>query len=74
MSGMKNIESIDHAIALLTTIVNWAESSLKIKRLDFNLVKAQDRELYEAALAYAHRAIKAGEISQDEFKRRLGID
>lgn len=71
---MKTFNSPDHAIEFLSKIVNWAESSVKQKRLDFNMVKASEQPDYERALEFIAQAIKKGEITREEFNRRLGID
>jgi hypothetical protein len=71
---MKKIENIDQAIQHLTKLVNWAEASVKQKRIDFNMVAASERAFYEEALNLVSQAIAKGEITKDELNRRLGID
>jgi hypothetical protein len=71
---MKTFTSLNEAVDHLSKIVNWAESSVKQKRLDFNMVTASEQPSYEAALQYVAQAIKRGEITREEFNRRLEID
>lgn len=71
---MKTFNSLNEAIDHLSKIVNWAESSVKQKRLDFNMVTASEQPSYEAALQFVADAIKRGEITREEFNRRLEID
>jgi hypothetical protein len=70
---MKTFSSLNQAIDHLSKIVNWAESSVKQKRLDFNMVTASEQPSYEDALSYIAEAIKRGEITREEFNRRLDI-
>lgn len=71
---MNKIKSIDEAITSLTKLVGWAESSFNIKRLDFNRVAASERAHYEEAMKMVTDAIKKGELTRDEFERRVGLD
>lgn len=71
---MKTFNSLNEAIDHLSKIVNWAESSVKQKRLDLNMVTASEQPSYEQALAFVAAAIKRGEITREEFNRRLEID
>ncbi len=71
---MNKPQSIDEAITLLTKLVGWAESSFNIKRLDFNRVAASERSLYEEAMKMVTDAIKKGELTRDEFERRVGLE
>ena len=66
--------SIEEAIRELNRLVGWAESSTEIKRLDFNRVPAAERAHYEEALRVVTEAIKAGQLTRDEFIRKVGID
>jgi len=71
---MKTFTSLNEAVDHLSKIVNWAESSVKQKRLDFNMDTASEQPSYEAALQFVAQAINRGEITRDEFNRRLEID
>jgi uncharacterized membrane protein YfbV (UPF0208 family) len=71
---MSEITNLSEAIQMLNRVVWWAESSTDIKRIDFNLVAASERPRYEAAMQVVSKAIKNGEITRDEFMRRVGIE
>ncbi len=71
---MKTFSSLDEAIIHLSKIVNWAESSVKQKRIDLNMVTASEQPSYEAALEFVVAAMKRGEITREDFNRRLEID
>lgn len=72
--GMKKINNVQEAIQHLTRLVNWAESSVKQKRLDFNMVSVSEHPFYQEALDMVNQAIAKGELTKDEFKHRLGLD
>lgn len=71
---MKKINSVSEAIEHLSRLVNWAESSVKQKRLDFNMVSAAEHEFYREALDFVNAAIQRGELTKEDFKHRLGLD
>lgn len=71
---MNNISSVSEAIDHLKRLVNWAESSVKQKRLDFNMVSAAEHDFYRGALELVNQAIARGELTKEDFKHRLGLD
>lgn len=71
---MKKINDVQEAMGHLTRLVNWAESSVKQKRIDFNMVSVSEHPFYQQALDMVNQAIARGELTKDEFKHRLGLD
>jgi hypothetical protein len=71
---MKKINNVQEAIQHLTRLVNWAESSVKQKRLDFNMVSVSEHAFYQQALKMVNDAIEKGELTKDDFKNKVGID
>lgn len=65
--------SLDDAIELLKITVknNGTNDS---KHLDLGLVPTEKRDIYEKALALATLSIQKGEITRDEFLRRVHLD
>ena len=64
---------INQAIELLKKAVKHT-GNIDQKHIDLSVVPAEDKPKYEAALAVAMTAIKAGSIKRDEFNRRVGLD
>lgn len=63
---------LDQAIELLkkTVKVNGTNDN---KHIDFNLVSAEEKPIYEKALVIAKLAIIEGKISQEEFMGRIHL-
>ena len=65
--------NLDDAVSLVRNAVKHT-GTIDQKHIDLTIVHAQERPRYEAALAFCHAAVKAGELSRDELLRRLGLD
>lgn len=72
--SMNKLTTVSEAIDHLKRLVNWAESSVKQKRLDFNMVSASEHAFYREALDLVNAAIARGELTKEDFKHRLGLD
>jgi hypothetical protein len=64
---------IDQAIGLIKNAVKHT-GNIDQKHIDLTLIPADQRSLYEKALAISALAIKDGTITRDEFLRRANLD
>lgn len=67
-----NLE-LEKAIDKLRAIVKNA-GNVDQNHLDLSLVASDKREEYEEALKFSYKAIKEGQISKDEFLRKLKLN
>ncbi len=64
---------ITQAIELLKRAVKHT-GTIDQKHIDLSVVAAVDRHKYEKALMVVQTAIKAGQITREEFNRRVHLD
>lgn len=64
---------LEQAIELLKKAVKNC-GTIDQKHIDLTVVPAQDRAIYERALAVSQLSIKEGKISREEFLRRLNLN
>ena len=65
-------EKFEKAISLLKKAVKHSHLDNQ-KHLDFSLVNATHLDEYQLAMITVQTAVKEGEITQEELKRRLGL-
>lgn len=77
---MKNLDPLAQwdlttaqAMALLSKITKKSEALDGAKHFDLTLVPATERPQYVAALKKIYHVIKMGELTQEEFERRVGL-
>ncbi len=64
---------LDQAIDLLKNAVKHT-GNIDQKHIDLTIVPADQRPLYEKAMAIGALSIKDGKITRDEFLRRVHLD
>jgi hypothetical protein len=64
--------NLDEAISLLKNAVKYT-GTIDQKHIDLTVVPADERHIYEKALACAQLSIKDGLITKDEFMRRVNL-
>jgi hypothetical protein len=64
---------LDWAIELIKKAVKYT-GTIDQKHIDLTIVPAENRHLYEEALAVSQASIKEGKITRDEFNRRVNLD
>lgn len=64
---------LNQAINLLKKAVKFT-GTIDQKHIDLTIVPADQRSLYEKAMAIAQLAIKDGKISREEFLSRVRLD
>ncbi len=64
---------INQAIELLKRAVKYT-GVIDQKHIDLSVVATEDRPKYEEALKVVQLAIKGGQITRDEFNRRVHLD
>ena len=65
-------EKFEEAISLLRKAVKYSHLDNQ-KHLDFSLVNASHLDDYQKAMITVQTAVKEGEVTQDELKRKLGL-
>ena len=65
-------EEFEKAVSLLKNAVKYSHLDNQ-KHIDFSLVNAPHLDEYKRAMVVVQTAVKEGEISQDELKRKLGL-
>lgn len=65
--------TLDEAITLLKNAVKWSETKDQ-KHIDLTLIAAEERPLYQRALAVTAIEVEKGTLTQDALKARLGIE
>ncbi|MEA9358214.1 hypothetical protein SHI21_18410 [Bacteriovorax sp. PP10] len=65
--------TLDEAITLLKNAVKWSEVKDQ-KHIDLTVIAAEERPLYQRALAVANIEVEKGTLTQDALKARLGLD
>lgn len=65
--------NLDQAITLLRNAVKYT-GTIDQKHIDLTIVPADQRNLYERAMAICQTCIKDGQISRDEFNRRVHLE
>ena len=65
-------EKFEKAVSLLKKAVKYSHLDNQ-KHLDFSLVNATHLDEYQRAMITVQTAVKEGEITQEELKRRLGL-
>jgi len=65
-------EKFEEAISLLRNAVKYSHLDNQ-KHLDFSLVNASHLDDYQKAMITVQTAVKEGEVTQDELKRKLGL-
>ena len=63
---------LDESILLLKNIVKFSEVKNQ-KHIDLSVCVAEDRPLYQRALAICNIEVEKGTLTQDELKARLGL-
>jgi hypothetical protein len=63
---------LQEAIENLKSIVKFSAVKGQ-KHLDLTLVEASKREVFERYLVVVQNAVKAGELTEDELKEKLGL-
>jgi predicted small secreted protein len=66
-----NVE-LNEAIELLKKVVKHT-GNIDQKHIDLTLAPADEQDKYERALRVAKLAIKDGQISEEDFKRRVQL-
>lgn len=61
------------ALDLLKTVTKPSTALDEFVHIDFSLIAADKKELYQKALMIAKKAIKENEITKEEFEKRVGI-
>lgn len=64
---------IKEAIELLKRAVKYP-GTIDQKHIDLTIVPTEERAKYQEALKVAQKAIMSGQISRDEFNRRVHLD
>ena len=64
---------LEQAIELLKKAVKNC-GTIDQKHIDLTIVPAEDRAIYEQALAISQLAVKEGKIARDELLRRLNLN
>ena len=65
-------EKFEKAVSLLKKAVKSSHLDNQ-KHIDFSLVNAPHLDEYKKAMITVQTAVKEGEITQDELKKRLGL-
>ena len=65
-------EKFEEAISLLRNAVKYSHLDNQ-KHLDFSLVNESHLDDYQKAMITVQKAVKEGEVTQDELKRKLGL-
>jgi len=65
--------NLDKAIELLRNAVKYT-GNIDQKHIDLTIVPADQRTMYEKAMAICQLSIKDGKISRDEFNRRVHLE
>ncbi|MBG09521.1 MAG: hypothetical protein CME68_12235 [Halobacteriovoraceae bacterium] len=65
-------EKFEKAVSLLKKAVKSSHLDDQ-KHIDFSLVNAPHLDEYKKAMITVQTAVKEGEITQDELKKRLGL-
>ena len=65
-------EKFEKAVSLLKNAVKSSHLDNQ-KHIDFSLVNAAHLDDYKTAMVTVQTAVKEGEISEDELKKRLGL-
>lgn len=65
--------TLDEAITLLRNAVKWSEVKDQ-KHIDLTVIAAEERPLYQRALAVANIEVEKGTLTQDDLKARLGLE
>lgn len=65
--------TLDEAITLLKNAVKWSEVKDQ-KHIDLTVIAAEERPLYQRALAVTTIEVEKGTLTQDDLKARLGLD
>ena len=65
-------EKFEKAISLLRNAVKYSHLDNQ-KHLDFSLINASHLDEYQKAMIIVQTAVKEGEVTQDELKRKLGL-
>jgi hypothetical protein len=65
--------TLDEAITLLKNAVKWSEVKNQ-KHIDLTLIAAEERPLYQRALAVTTIEVEKGTLTQDALKVRLGLE
>lgn len=65
--------TLDEAITILRNAVKWSEVKNQ-KHIDLTLIAAEERPLYQTALAVTTIEVEKGTLTQDALKARLGLE
>lgn len=65
--------TLDEAITVLKNAVKWSEVKNQ-KHIDLTLIPAEERPLYQRALAVTTIEVEKGTLTQDALKTRLGLE
>jgi hypothetical protein len=65
--------TLDEAITVLKNAVKWSEVKNQ-KHIDLTLIPAEERTLYQRALAVTTIEVEKGTLTQDALKSRLGLE
>jgi len=65
--------NLDEAIQILKKAVKHT-GTIDQKHIDLTVVPANERGIYEKALAVSQMSIKDGKITRDDFMRRVNLD
>lgn len=65
--------TLDEAITLLRNAVKWSEVKDQ-KHIDLTVISAEERPLYQRALAVTTIEVEKGTLTQDALKARLGLE
>ena len=65
-------EKFEKAVSLLKNAVKSSHLDNQ-KHIDFSLVNATHLDDYKKAMVTVQTAVKEGEISEDELKKKLGL-
>ncbi len=64
--------NLEQAILKLKNLVKFSHL-INQKHLDLTLVGADERYDYESALIIARKAVKEGQLSEQDLKKKLGL-
>ncbi len=64
---------VQEAIELLKHTVKTSTALDEFKHIDLTLVPAEKKDLYQKALLVVQKAMREGELTQEDFERSVGI-